>query len=118
MRKQMTLADFGYPAEGIIEYTTDGGPDGHECPQEALSAHECEYCRKFNHDDWTCSKDGSNKWIDDTCGDIDYIEEWLDSSYGFRYPVRCEYSSDETYEQACKAIDRINAWMRIEDERD
>ena len=116
LRMEPTLADFGYPAEGIIEYTTDGGPDGHECPQEALSPHQCSSCNRYF--DWTCQLTGEEKDPEDTCEKIDYVEEWEDSSYGFRSPIRCEYSSDKTYEQACKAIDRINAWMRREDERD
>lgn len=108
MAMRKTLKDFGYPQEGII-YVDSGGGNGYECPQEALSAHTCGSCKKFNRKEWICMKDNADKEPDeDFCDDIDYAEEWLDSQYGFRSPVRCEYSSDDTYEQACKAIDRIN----------
>ena len=113
MKKKMTLADYGYPAEGIIGVDCGGG-DGYDLPQEALSAHTCKWCRKCEHGE-TCSKDGRDVDIDtDTCEDIDYIEEWLDTSYGFRSPARCEYSSDKTYKQACEAIKAINRNINYE----
>lgn len=126
MKHRMTLADYGYPAEGIIEICPDGGPDGYEAPQEILSPHTCASCRKY---DDACTKEWNNcdeaYYVPerddrdpdvDTCDDIDYREEWLDASYGFRDPVRCEYSSDETFQQACKAIARINADINSEHE--
>lgn len=109
-----TLSDFGYPSEGILDVDAGGG-DSYEVPQEALSPHTCGYCRKCDCGE-TCTKDGRDVDMDnDSCEDIDYIEEWLDSSYGYRSPVRCEYSSDKTYHQACKAINAINRHM--EDDR-
>lgn len=110
MRK-MTLKDFGYPEEGIIDVDRGGG-DCYEVPQEALSAHTCGSCRKFDRKEWTCKKDNEEKDPDyDYCDDIDYVDEWLDSGDGFRSPVRNEYSSDETYKQACEAIDAINRYI-------
>ena len=107
MQNGKTLADYGYPAEGIIEVEIGGG-NTYEIPQEGLSPHTCESCRKLNKD-WVCTLTGEDKDPDnDTCQDIDYEEKWLDCSYGFRSPVRCEYSSDNAYEQACKAIKAIN----------
>ena len=117
MRKRETLKDWGYPAEGIID-VSNGGEDSWECPQEALSEHTCAYCRKFTKD-WTCSDTGEDQDPDqDYCDDIDYIEEWLDTEGGFRSPVRNEYSSDATYQQACEAIKAINAHIRSERERE
>ena len=111
MRKEPTLADYGYPSEGIIEVDRGGG-DGYELPQEALSPHTCGWCRKCDSGE-TCTKDGREIDVDtDTCDDIDYREEWLDTSYGFRSPVRCEYSSDKTYKQACEAIKAINSSIK------
>lgn len=116
MRREPTLADYGYPAEGIIDVDLGGG-NGQEYPQEAFSPRTCGSCRKFNGGDWTCYKDGEDKDPDnDTCGDIDYQEEWLDNGY-LRSPVRCEYSSDETYKQACEAIEAINRSIKDEYDR-
>ena len=125
--KKKTLADYGYPLEGIIEVTPNGGPDGYEMPQEGLTPHTCVSCMQCHGD--VCTKEWNNAdpadYIPerddrdpdvDTCDDIVYVEEWLDASYGFRNPVRCEYSSDETYQQACKAIARINADINSEHE--
>ena len=111
------LKDWGYPAEGIIDVCWNGDPDRcEEMPQEAYSPHTCKYCRKCDSGE-TCTKDGREIDIDtDTCEDIDYIEEWLDSSYGFRSPVRCEYSTDKAYKQACDAINAINAYINKGDE--
>ena len=118
--KRTSLEDWGYPAEGIIDVCWNGDPDRcQEMPQEALSAHTCGSCRLFNGDYCTkfwnnaeedyCLPDRDEKDPDnDTCDDIDYEEEWLDTQYGFRSPVRCEYSSDETYKQACEAIAALN----------
>ena len=115
MQRQPRLEDYGYPAEGIICVDAGGG-DFYEMPKEGISAHTCGSCRKFCKD-WTCTVTGEEKDPDyDTCEDIDYKEEWLDSSYGFRSPVRCEYSSDKAYEQACKAINAINADVNSEPE--
>ena len=97
--------------EGIIDVSPNGSPDSYEVPQEALAPYTCCSCRKFDGE--CCTKDGKEKDPDnDTCEDIDYEEEWLDTEYGYRDPVRCEYSSDKTYEQACKAIRRINAAIK------
>ena len=116
--RQKTLKDFGYPAEGIILVDAGGG-DAYEVPQEAFSPRTCEYCRLFDSKEWVCTKDGEEKDPDnDSCDDIDYIDKWLDSEYGFRSPVRCEYSSDKAYEQACKAIIRMNRNIKDEYERD
>ena len=125
MRKKDRLKDWGYPSEGILDVDAGGG-DSYEMPQEALSARTCQWCRKFNGDyctkEWNngdescCVPERDEKDPDtDSCDDIDYIEEWLDSQYGFRSPVRCEYSSDKAYEQACEAIKAIN--KHIEDEQ-
>lgn len=127
MKRNMTLADYGYPKEGIIEVSHDGGPDGYELPQEALAPHTCISCRLC--DGAVCMKEWKDldptyyvperddRDVDnDTCDDIDYEERWLDTEYGFRSPVRCEYSSDEAYQQACKAIDRMNAEINSEHE--
>ena len=108
MRNRITLKDYGYPAEGII-YVDVGGGDDYEAPQEALSERGCCYCRNFDSKEYICKLTGEEKDPEcDYCDRIDYIEKWLDSEYGFRSPVRQEYSSDQTYEQACKAIDAIN----------
>lgn len=128
MRNRMTLKDWGYPAEGII-LVDDGGGDFHEAPQEALSAHTCGSCRLFNGD--YCTKDWNNGEEDyciperdekdpdfDYCDDIDYVEEWLDSEYGFRSPVRNEYSSDKAFKQACDAISAINRYIEDEAEHE
>ena len=114
MRKT-TLKDYGYPAEGIVYVDTGGGKD-YECPQEAFTSHTCISCKLWDSDYCTkggketfCTPDGNE--IDPytyTCDDIDYIDEWLDTEYGFRDPVRCEYSTDKAYEQACEAIKRLN----------
>lgn len=110
-RNEPTLAEMGYPSEGIIEVDRGGG-DGYEMPQEALSPHTCGWCRKCDSGE-TCTKDGREIDVDtDSCDDIDYQEEWLDTSYGFRSPVRCEYSSDKTYKQACEAIKAINSSIK------
>ena len=115
MSKNKTLKDFGYPSEGIIDIDRGGG-DSYECPQEAFSAHTCGSCRKFTKD-WTCGITGEDKEPDyDTCDDIDYIEKWVGDEFGFRDPVRCEYSTDEAYEQACKAINAINRDIKAESE--
>ena len=114
MRRKTTLKDWGYPAEGIID-VGNGGEDSWEMPQEALSEHTCEYCRKFDRKEWVCTVSGEDKNPDqDYCEDIDYIEEWLDTEDGFRSPVRNEYSSDKTYQQACEAIKAINRHIRSE----
>lgn len=123
-----TLADWGYPAEGIIDVDKGGG-DSYEVPQEAFSPHTCGSCRKFNGE--YCTKEWNNgdesycipgrdeKDPDtDTCDDIDYEEELLDSQYGFRDPVRCEYSSDKKYKQACEAIKAINRDIKDSYEQD
>ena len=118
MRRKTTLKDWGYPAEGIID-VDDGGGDSHELPQEALSERTCAYCRKFNKEEWVCTVTGEDKNPDcDYCDNIDYIEEWLDTEDGFRTPVRSEYSSDKTFQQACKAIKAINhqIWLDREPE--
>ena len=110
--RTINLRDYGYPEEGIIEVSRDGGPDGYEVPQEAFSARTCENCRKCNLEDWTCTMDGKD--VDPetcTCDDIEYIEKELDCSYGFRYPVMCEYSSPSNYVMARNAIVRINQLM-------
>lgn len=108
---EKTLKDWGYPSEGIIEVDMGGG-DGQEFPQEAWSAHTCGSCRKFDRKDWVCTLTNEDKDPDDdTCDSIDYEEKWLEPGYGYRSPVRCEYSSDRTYEQACKAIKAINEWI-------
>ena len=120
------LNDWGYPAEGILDVDAGGG-DSYEMPQEALSAHTCGSCRLFDGDyctkEWNngdesyCIPERDEKDPDtDTCEQIDYVEEWLDSQYGFRSPVRCEYSSDKAYEQACEAIKAINAYINSERE--
>ena len=120
------LKDWGYPAEGIILVDAGGGDD-YEMPQEALSAHTCGSCRLFdgdyctkewnNADESCCIPERDEKDPDtDTCDEIDYVEEWLDCEYGYRSPVRCEYSSDKAYEQACKAINAINAYVNSERE--
>ena len=112
--REKTLKDYGYPFEGIIEVCPNNGPDSIEYPQEHWSAHTCGSCRRFNND-WICEKTGEEKDPDeDTCDDIDYEEKELDGE--FRSPVRCEYSSDKAYDQACKAIARINADIRAEEE--
>ena len=118
MKVRKTLNDFGYPRWYTVEVDLGGG-DGIDYPQEALSSRTCENCRKFNSKEWVCV---SGKEIDnpdcETCDDIDYIEEWLDSSDGFRSPVRCEYDSDKDFEQACKAIKAINRSIKESYERD
>lgn len=109
--REPTLVEMGYPSEGIIEVDRGGG-DGYELPQEALSPHTCGWCRKCDSGE-TCTKDGHEVDVDnESCDDIDYQEEWLDTSYGFRSPVRCEYSSDKTYKQACEAIKAINSSIK------
>ena len=111
MRNEPTLEEFGYPREGIVVEDMGGG-DGREWPQEVLSAHTCGSCKKFDHKDWVCTMTKEDRDPDcDTCENIDYEEEWLETCYGFRSPVRNEYSSDKAYEQACKAIIAINKWM-------
>ena len=115
MARQKRLKDYGYPSEGII-LVDKGGGDDYEMPQEALSARTCGSCRQLDCD-WCCKRTGEEKDPDvDYCDDIDYQEEWLDTEYGFRSPVRNEYSSDKAYEQACEAINAIN--RNIEDERE
>ena len=121
---EMKLADYGYPEEGIV-YVETGGGNCIEVPQETYSPYTCKSCRRFNGD--CCTKNWNNadesyycpstddKDPDtDTCDDIDYEEEFLGGEYGFRSPVRCEYSSDETYNQACEAIKVINERIRFE----
>ena len=102
-----TLKDWGYPLEGIIDVDAGGG-DSHEMPQEALSEHTCCYCKNFNNKEYICKLNGEDREPDEYCENIDYIEQWLDSEYGFRSPVRQEYSSDKAYKDACDAIDAIN----------
>ena len=115
---QIDLRKIGYPAEGIICVDTGGGND-YESPQEALSEHTCAYCRRFDHKEWVCPLDGQEKNPDeDTCDSIDYEEVWLDCQYGFRSPVRCEYSSDENYKKACEAIKTINRMIKADWEHD
>ena len=114
MKRKITLEDYGYPREGILDVDAGGG-DSYEMPQEALSARGCDSCRNFDRKEWVCKLTGEEKDPDyDYCDDIDYIEKWLDNSLGFRSPVRQEYSSDEAYKQACDAINAINA--NIDDE--
>ena len=124
MKNKMTLKDFGYPEEGILD-VSNGGEDSYEMPQEALSPHTCGSCRLFNGEyctkEWNnadesyCIPERDEKDPDvDTCDDIDYQEEWLDCSCGFRLPVRCEYSSDKAYSKACKAIEAINISIQRE----
>ena len=115
MKKRITLKDWGYPAEGILD-VDDGGGDSHEAPQEALSAHECAYCRNFDGKQYICKLTGEDREDDECCDKIDYIEKKLDSEYGFRSPVRQEYGSDKTYKQACEAIDAINNDIEAENE--
>lgn len=124
--RERTLEDYGYPHWHIVEVCPNGDPYRAECyPQEHWSAHTCGSCRKFNGE--YCTKDWNNGEEDyciperdekdpdnDTCGDIDYEERELEGE--FRSPVRCEYDSDKDYEQACKAIAKINADIRAEDE--
>lgn len=114
--RRRTLDDYGYPRGYSIDVDTGGG-DGYEAPQEALSPRTCESCRRLDKD-WVCPLTGGDKDPDnDTCDQIDYKEEWLDSSYGFRSPVRCEYDSDEDYKQACEAIKAINKGINDEYDR-
>ena len=117
MNRKRTLEDYGYPIEGILDVDKGGG-DFYQVPQEALSPRTCEYCRKFDSKEWVCTLTGEDKCIDDTCDRIDHVEEWLDNEYGFRSPVRQEYSSDKTFEQACKAIKAINRSIKESYERD
>lgn len=108
------LKEMGYPKEGIrcIGY---GGEDNCEMPQEGFSAHLCGSCRNFDSKECVCKKDGSEKEPDiDFCDDIDYVEKLLDCEFGFRSPVRNEYSSDQAYEQACEAIKAINKAVKEE----
>ena len=111
----MTLKDWGYPSEGIIE-VDDGGGDSHEMPQEAWSEQTCCYCRNFDNKKYVCKLNGDDRDSDEYCDKIDYIEKRIDSEYGFRSPVRQEYSSDGTFKQACNAIDAINRHIEEENE--
>ena len=106
------LKDFGYPAAYIVSVAD--GEDDYDMPQEAWTAHECGNCRLWDKHMCICREDGSEREPEDTCEHIDYIELRLDSSLGFRDPVRCEYESDEDYEQACGAIERLNKWLDSE----
>ena len=117
MGKSGSLKDCGYPEEGII-YVDAGGGDDYEMPQEALSEHGCVSCRNLDKKECVCKLTGEEKDPEcDYCDEIDYIECWLNTEYGFRSPVRQEYSSDEAYEQACKAIEAINDCIREQNER-
>lgn len=122
MTVNKTLADYGYPAEGIVSVCWNGSPDAEDYPQEAFTPHTCGSCRLFNGE--CCTKEWNNGdesyYIpdrddrdpdNDTCDDIDYEQDWLDE---LRDPVRCEYSSDKAYEQACKAIARMRRDSAIE----
>ena len=109
------LKDWGYPAEGILDVDAGGG-DSYEMPQEALSEHICCYCRNFDSKEYVCKLTGEIMDSDEYCDRIDYIEKWLDSEYGFRTPVRQEYSSDKIFKQACDAIDAINRSIEAENE--
>lgn len=114
----MKLKDFGYPLEGIV-YVDAGCGDDYEVPQEALSAHTCGSCQNFDSKEWVCKLTGEDKDPDDDfCDGIDYKEEWLDCEDGYRSPVRNEYSSDKAYEQAVKAINSINRYVREENEHE
>ena len=115
----MTLKDFGYP-EGYIIDTDTGGGNGQEYPQEALSSYTCNYCRKFDKKEWVCTETGKDVPNPDceTCENIDYIEEWLDSQFGFRPPVRSEYCSDKAFNDACNAIKAINKSIQEEYENE
>ena len=108
------LKRFGYPAEGIVQVSHDGGPDAVDYPQERFSAMVCKWCRFYCEDECTKGKTVEDPDID-TCDDIDYIDEWLED---LRYPVRSEYSSDKTYQQACKAIRKIRAEQEAEEEHE
>lgn len=106
------LKRFNYPDEGLLEISPDGGPDTYFQPQERYSARVCAWCRRFNGYDCTKGRE-VNDPDEDTCDDIDYIEEWLED---LRDPVRQEYSSEKTYQQACKAIRKLKRWQEAEDE--
>lgn len=101
---------YGYPAEGVV-YVDIGGGDDYEAPQERWSGQYCGSCRMFDTKDWVCKRSGEDKDPDaDTCDDIDFEEKELEE---LRDPDRREYSSDENYKAACKAINE----MRCECER-
>ena len=111
--REPTLKDFGYPEEGIIDVAPNNGPDSYERPQEGWSPHTCASCRKLNAD-WECTLTGEEKDPDeDTCDQLDYKKKWLEE---YRDPVRCEYSSDRTYKQACEAIKEIRDWIERREE--